>query len=80
MAWGCVLYGTPSRSILAMTRNSSAPPRLEPLPLPKESLPGSLRASAMNSATVFTGNSFFTITICAPSVRPQTGVKFFTGS
>ena len=63
-----------------MTRNSSAPPRLEPLPLPKESLPGSFFASAMNSATVFTGSSFFTITICAPSVMPQTGVKFFTGS
>ena len=63
-----------------MTRNSSAPPRLEPLPLPNESLPGSFLASAMNSASVFTGSSFFTITTCAPKVRPHTGVKLFSGS
>jgi len=61
-------------------RNSSAPPRLEPLPLPKLSLPGCLRASAISSPMVFADNSFFTITTWAPSDRPETGAKLFTGS
>ena len=63
-----------------MMRNSSAPPRLDPLPLPKLSLPGCAFASATNSWMVLAGRSFRTITICAPSVIPAIGAKLFTGS
>jgi hypothetical protein len=80
MTCGCVLYGTASRSTLAIILNSSAAPRAEPLPLPKASLPGCDFAKAMNSGIVVTGSSLRTITICAPPDRPLIGSKLFTGS
>ncbi len=64
----------------AIILNSSPPPRLDPLALPNVSLPGSFFASAIRSATDFTGRSLRTSTTCGLFTMPLTGSSCFTGS
>jgi hypothetical protein len=60
--------------------NISPATRLDELPLPKLSLPGSFFARATRSATVLYGASGRTTSTWPPLPRPVTGTKSFTGS
>ena len=60
--------------------NSSPATRLDELPLPKLSLPGSFFALARMSATLLYGASARTTSTWPPLPRPVTGTKSLTGS
>jgi hypothetical protein len=79
-ACGLLLYGTCRMSVWLSCLNISPATRLDELPLPKLSLPGSFFALATRIGDALVRRVGATTSTCPPLPRPVTGTKSFTGS
>ena len=73
-------YGTCCITIPSRNLKSSAAPRLDVLPLPKDNGFSLFFASSTNSATLLAGKSDLTVSIIGIVMMPATGAKSALGS